>query len=148
MLMTIADIRTRQGNSTFAYGGAQLRAYCRHLATVVTIRGELDAGNADQIGEHLRRFVLGESPVVLDMSEVHRLGAPGHALLAALDEQCRAAGLEWVLVAGPAGTDVLGDDGAQARFPIADSVRQALHHLADGIAGRRQLMLPLVRKTA
>ena len=146
--MTIADIRTRQGNSTFAYGDAQLRAHCRHLATVVTIRGEVDASNADQIGEHLRRFVLGESPVVLDMSEVRRFGAPGHSLLAMLDEQCRAAGLEWVLVAGAAVTDALGDDGAQARFPTADSVRQALHDLADGIAGRRQLMLPLVRKTA
>lgn len=152
--MTIADIRTRQGNSTFACGSAQLRAHCRHLATVVTIRGEVDAGNADQIGEHLRRFVLGDSPVVLDMSEVHRFGAPGRSLLATLDERCRAAGLEWVLVTGPVvadvlgDIDVLGDDGAQARFSTAESVRQALHDLADGIANRRQLMLPLVRKTA
>ncbi len=148
MLMTIADIRTRQGNNTFAYGGAQLRAHCRHLATVVTIRGQVDAGNADQVGEHLRRFVLGDSPVVLDMSGVHRFGVPGLSLLATLDERCRAAGLEWVLVAGPVVTDVLGDDGTQARFPIAESVRQALHDLADGIADRRRLMLPLVRKTA
>lgn len=146
MLMTIADIRTRQGNNTFAYGGAQLRAHCRHLATVVTIRGQVDAGNADQIGEHLRRFVLGDSLMVLDMSGVHRFGVPGRSLLATLDERCRAAGLEWVLVAGPVVTDVLGDDGA--RFPAAESVRQALHDLADGIANRRQLMLPLVRKTA
>lgn len=146
--MTIADIRTRQGNSTFAYGGAQLRAHCRHLATVVTIRGEVDAGSAEGIGEHLRRFVLGESPVVLDMSEVHAFTAPAVSLLTTLDEQCRAAGLEWALVAGPAVIDALGDDGPQERFPISDSVRQALHALADGIASRRQLMLPLVRKTA
>lgn len=147
-IMTIADIRTRQGNSTFVYGGAQLRAHCRHLATVVTIRGEVDAGNAEGIGEHLRRFVLGESPVVLDMSEVHAFAAPVVSLLFTLDEQCRAAGLEWVLVASTAVTDALGDDGSRARFPVADSVRQALHDLADGIASRRQLMLPLVRKTA
>ncbi|MFY2861762.1 STAS domain-containing protein [Mycobacterium sp. THU-M104] len=146
--MTIPDIRTRQGNSTFAYGGAQLRAHCRHLATVVTIRGEIEAGNVEQIGEHLRRFVPGENPVVLDMSEVHSFGAPGLLLLCALDEQCRAAGRGWVLVAGPAVADALGDDGAPARFPTADSVRQALHNLSDGIASRRRLMLALVGKTA
>lgn len=146
--MTIPDIRARQGNSTFAYGGARLRAQCRHLATVVTIRGEVDASNAEQIGDHLRRFVLGENPVVLDMSAVHRFGAPGARLLRTLDEQCRAAGLEWVLVAGPVVTGVLGDDGSRTRFPAADSVRRALRDLAEGIASRRRLMLELVRETA
>ena len=146
--MTIPDIRTRQGNSTFVYGGARLRAQCRPLATVVTIRGEVDAGNAEQIGEHLRRFVLGDDPVVLDLSAVDGFGGPGLHMLSTLDEQCHSAGRQWVLVAGRAITAALGEDGAQARFPTADSLRQALHNLAEGIASRHRLMLALVRKTA
>ena len=67
--------------TTFECGGAQIRAHCRHLATVVTIQGEIDAVNVDRIGQYLRRFLLGDSPVVLDMSEVSRFAVAGMSLL-------------------------------------------------------------------
>jgi hypothetical protein len=41
----------------------------------------------------------------------------------------------------------LGDDD-DAVFPIARSVHTALRNLADAIVSRRQLVLPLIRKTA
>jgi len=150
MLMTIANIRTRQGNCTFTCGGAEIRAHCRHLATVVTVRGEIDASNVERVGEHLRHFVLAENPVVLDMSDVHHFAASAISLFAMFDEQCRAAGVEWMLVASPAVLDALGDHGGEdaARLPITGSVHQALRDLAEAIAGRRQLMLQLVQKTA
>ena len=66
LLMTIANAATRQGNGTFDCGGAQIRAHCHHLATVVTIRGEIDAINVDWVGAYIRRFILGNNPVVLD----------------------------------------------------------------------------------
>jgi len=148
--MTVANIGTRQGNCTFDCGGAQIRAHCRHLATVVTVRGEIGAGNVERVGEHLRHFVVGENPVVLDMSDVHHFAAPAISLFAIFDEQCRAAGVEWMLVASPALIDALSDYGGDdaARLPITGSVHQALRDLAEAIAGRRQLMLPLVRQTA
>ena len=33
-------------------------------------------------------------------------------------------------------------------FPITLSVHEALHNLADAIVSRRQLVLPLIKKTA
>jgi anti-anti-sigma factor len=145
--MTIATIGARHGECTC--GGARIRAHCRHLATVVTIRGEVDAVNIGQLGEHLRHFLLGDNPVVLDMSDVQRFAAQAISLLSMLDEQCAAAGLEWALVASPAVADALNEhDGAEITVPIARSVHEALHDLADAIASRRQLMLQLVRKTA
>ena len=133
--------------STFDFGGAQVRAHCRHLATVVTIRGEIDGLNVDRIGEYIRRFILGKTHLVLDMSDVSHFAPAGISLLHTLDEDCRAAEVEWTLVASPAVIELLGD-GTEATFAITGSVHAALRNVADAIASRRQLVLPLIRKTA
>ncbi|BBX98347.1 STAS domain-containing protein [Mycobacterium lacus] len=142
----------RQANGTVDCCGAQIRAQCRHLATVVTIRGEIDVVNVDPVSEYIRRFILGHNPVVLDVSEVSYFAAAGISLLHTLDDDCRAVGVEWILVASPAVVELLGADEDQddngAMFPIARSVHEALRNLADAIVRRRQLVLPLVKKTA
>src|SRR6201997_1006828 len=146
LLMTIANVATRRGNGTFDCEGAQIRAYCHHLATVVTSRGVIDPANVDWVGAYILRFILGSNPVVLDLSDVSHFAAAGISLLPGFDEDCRAAGVEWTLVAGPAVSELLhGDEDV---FPLTSSVREALHNLADAIASRRQLVLPLIKKTA
>ncbi|OBG23303.1 STAS domain-containing protein [Mycobacterium sp. 852002-51057_SCH5723018] len=148
--MTIADVATRRGYGTFDCDGAQIRAQCRHLATVVTVRGDVDTVNVDRLGEHIRRFITGSNPLVLDLSDVSHFAAAGISLLHDVDDQCRAAGLEWTLVAGPAVVELLGDGSAdgEAMFPVTRSVCEALRNLADAIVSRRQLVLPLIKKSA
>jgi hypothetical protein len=51
------------------------------------------------------------------------------------------------LVASPAIIGLLGG-GREGMFPITLSVHEALHNLADAIVSRRQLVLPLIKKTA
>ena len=141
----------RQGNGVFDCSGAQIRAHCRHLATVVTIRGDIDGVNVDRVSECVRRFILGSNFVVLDVSGVSYF-ASGIPLLHRVDEDCRAAGVEWTLVASPTVIELLGDgfdeDEYGAMFPAALTVHEALHNLADAIVSRRQLVLPLIAKTA
>jgi anti-anti-sigma factor len=148
----MTNVTTRQGNCTFDCSGAQIRAHCRHLATVVSIRGEIDAVNVDRVSEYIRRFILGANPVVLDMSGVSKFAAAGISLFYMFDEDCRAAGVEWTLVASPAVIELLGDgcdeDENGAMFPTTRSVHEALRNLADAIVSRRQLVLPLIKKTA
>ena len=146
--MTTANVATRPGNGTVDCGGAQIRAHCRPLATVVTIRGEIDAVNGDWVSEHIRRFIHGGNPVVLDLSGVNLFAAAGISLLQGFDEDCRAAGVEWTLVAGPAVIELLGNGGDEDLFPFTRSVHEALRNLADAIVSRRQLVLPLIKKTA
>lgn len=147
--MTIATA-TRQENYVFACSGAQVRAHCRHLATVVTVRGEIDALNVDAVSEYLRRFILASNPVVLDMSGVSPFAAAGISLLSVFDDECRATGVEWTLVASPAVLEILGESGDQddAMFPVTRSVQEALRDLANAIVIRRQAVLPLIKKTA
>jgi anti-anti-sigma factor len=148
----MSDIATRQGNCTFDCGGAQIRAHCRHLATVVTIRGEIDAVNVDWVSKYIRRFIVGTNPVVIDMSDLRQFAVAGISLLYAIDEDCRTAGVEWTMVAGPAVIEVLDascdQDENGVMFPTAPSVHEALRKLADAIVSRRQLVLPLIKKSA
>jgi anti-anti-sigma factor len=134
--------------TTFDCGGARIRAHCRHLATVVNIQGQIDADNVERVAQYLRRFLLGNGPVVLDMSDVTRCSVAGLSLLLTFDDDCSAAGLEWTLVPGRAVREMLADADAGDTFPVAVSLHDALHTLADAIVRRRQLVLPLIKKTA
>ncbi|WP_155769549.1 STAS domain-containing protein [Mycobacterium asiaticum] len=125
--------------------GALIRAQCRHLATVIKIRGEIDAVNIDQVAEYVRRFVLSDSPIVLDLSDLSHFSSAGISLFCVLDEECRAAGVEWTIVANPAVKALLGEPET---FPVARSVPAALRHLSDAIAWRRRQVLELVKKSA
>lgn len=144
--MTIA--MSRRGDGSFDCSGAQIRAQCRHLATVVSIRGEIDAVNVDRAREYLRRFTLGTNSVLLDMTEVSHFAGAGISLLYGFDDDCRAAGAQWTLVASPAVIELVSNSDHEAAFPIAGSVREALRTLADAIVSRRQLVLPLIKHTA
>lgn len=135
-------------NPTIQCGEAHIRAHYRHLATVVTVRGRIDASNVDQLSEAARRFVLGNEPLVLDLSEVTEFAPAGIWLLCVLDGDCRAAGVDWTLIEGPAVNALLGDFEEEAKFPTASSVSEALHSLSDGNDQRRAALLPLLQKTA
>jgi anti-anti-sigma factor len=145
--MAIA-MATRQGNGSLDCGGAEVRAHCRHLATVVTIRGEVDAVNVDRVRDCLRRFTVGDNPLVLDISDMSHFAGAGFALLYTFDEDCRRAGLDWTLVASPDVIEQLVAGDGDSVFPTAGSVPEVFGELADAVVYRRRLALPLIKKTA
>jgi anti-anti-sigma factor len=128
---------------TFNCDGAQIRAHCRQLATVVTVWGEVDAVNVERAGEYIRRFILGTQPLVFDLSDLSDFGTAGISLLYTLDEACRVAGVEWIVVGSPAVLELLRAD--ETMFPIAHSLHEALRQLAEAIVTRRQTVLALIR---
>jgi anti-anti-sigma regulatory factor len=135
------------GNPAVECDGAQLRALCRQLATVVTVSGEVNDTNVDCIGDYAKRFVLMEKPFVLDLSGVNSFSTECISLLYRLDEDCLHAGVEWSIIAGPPVLRTLKLFGERETFPTAESVPEALHHFADSMGERRRL-LPLLTKTA
>ncbi len=87
-----------------------MRACARQLATVVTVDGDIDATNVQQVTQYATRYVLAEKPFVLDLSAVNSISPQGISLIFALDDKCDAAGLEWELVANPTILDSIGHD--------------------------------------
>ncbi|MFZ0229352.1 MAG: STAS domain-containing protein [Mycobacterium sp.] len=129
-------------------GGAAVRAQCRHLATVVTVSGAVDADNLDQVSEYAKRFILPDKPFVLDLSGVERFPAQSVRLLYRLDGACSAAGLEWAVLPSAAVTRALLITHEDTSFPTVGSVHEALQYFADASSARRRLLLPLLTKTA
>ena len=134
--------------SAFDCGRAEIRSHFRHLATIVTIHGQIDAVNVGPVIEYIQRVILARDPLVLDLSDVKYSAAECISLLNLVGENCRQAEVEWTLVARPDVSQILRDSGYDAVCAIACSVPEALHQFSDVIVRRRQLLLPLVRKLA
>jgi anti-anti-sigma regulatory factor len=135
------------GNPAVDCDGAQMRALCRQLATVVTVNGDVSDANLDRISAYARRFVLTEKPFVLDLTGVNSFSPECISLFYGLDEACQRAGVEWSVIASQQVMRTLRLSGERETFPIMGSVADALHHFADSIGERRRL-LPLLTKTA
>ncbi len=135
------------GNPAVDCDGAQMRALCRQLATVVTVNGDVNIANIDRISDYAKRFVLTEKPFVLDLSGVNSFSVECISLLYSIDEDCHHAGVEWSIIASQPVLRTLRLSGERETFPTAGSVPEALHHFADSIGERRRL-LPLLTKTA
>jgi anti-anti-sigma regulatory factor len=133
------------GNPAFECGGAQIRAHSRQLATVVAISGGLDHVNLDRVGQHTKRFIVPEKPVILDLGGVNSACTQIVSLLYDVDDACTAAGVEWSLVASQAVQRALRV--AEVELPTDASVADALNHFADTMLERRRL-LPLLTKSA
>ncbi len=134
------------GNRELDCDGAQLSVQSRHLATLLTITGVIDAENVDRLYEHSGCFVLPDTGFVLDLSGVTSFAAEGAYLVSQIDDACRAARIEWALVASRVVGDRLG--AGDSLYPFASSVPEALHRFADGIFARRRMLLPLLTKSA
>ncbi|WP_375486640.1 STAS domain-containing protein [uncultured Mycobacterium sp.] len=145
---TVADLTPRYRNPVFDCGAARIRTQCRHLATVVTISGAVDAGNVDRVSEYSRRFVLEDNPFVFDLSGVDCFAAQAVWLLHRVDDECCRAGVEWALVPSRAVLQILWITKEDGVFPVVESVHEALRHFADVIATRRRVLLPLLTRSA
>jgi anti-anti-sigma regulatory factor len=147
-ISSAASLAPRHAQLPFDCNGAAVRAQCRHLATVVTISGAIDASNVDQVIVYAQRFNLPDKPFVLDLSGLDSFTAQAVRLLHRVDDACNALGLEWAVIPSQAVSLTLLLTGEDTSFPTADTVHEALHYFADANIARRRLLLPLLTKTA
>jgi anti-anti-sigma regulatory factor len=138
----------RHARLPFDCNGAAVRAQCRHLATVVTITGAIDASNVDQVIDYAQRFNLPDNPFVLDLTGLDTFSPQAVRLLYAIDDACTAAGLEWALIPSQAVSLTLLMTHEDVSFPTATTVHEALQYFADATTARRRLLLPLFTKSA
>ena len=145
---TASYLAPRHAHLPVDCGGAAVRAQCRHLATVVTITGAVDATNVDKVIGYAERFNLPDKPFVLDLSGLDSFSPQAVRLLYAIDDACRVAGLEWAVIPSQAVNLALLVTHEDASFPTATTVHEALQFFADATTARRRMLLPLFTKTA
>jgi len=125
--------------------GAQLHVHARTAATVLRVDGEIDASNADQLGQEIRRFSQLKAPLILDLSQLDFLGVKGFRTVLILDCEHQRARLHWSVVSGARLhrlTEVVANHG----LPLVDSVPEALEIVDNHIRARSRRRSGLARQ--
>src|SRR6201987_800083 len=81
---------------------AQFGARWSASGTVVTVHGELDAANADQLAAYVERSVNRSKRVILDLRGLEFIGTAGFSALHRINVVCSATQVSWALVASGA----------------------------------------------
>lgn len=144
----MTSFTSRYGNPAMDHKGAHLWAFRRHGATVVAVRGRIDAANVAAVSDYVLRFIAADSRLVLDLSGVSAFTPRGLRVLDAVEDRCGAAGVDWALVPGEAVSRRLRSRVEYAGLPVIDSVAAAEHQFDEAILRRRRFLIPLLRRTA
>ncbi|MBJ7338733.1 STAS domain-containing protein [Mycolicibacterium sp.] len=95
---------------------------------VVSIHGEVDAGNCARLADYLERHAAISGSLIVDTSAVVFFAASALAVLHRVDRSCTRGGTAWRLVAGPAVRRVMRVCGT-ADLPQVENVENALRQL-------------------
>lgn len=118
-----------------------MRAHLRHLATVLTINGDIDATNTDRVSAYATRLVPVGNALVLDLSGVGFFAARSISVLVAVSDACDDAEVPWALVTSHAVDRVLRISEDDEILPVASSVPDAMQYFDDLASVRRQVPL-------
>ncbi|HTM85031.1 MAG TPA: STAS domain-containing protein [Mycobacterium sp.] len=109
---------------------AQARARWGRSGTAITVCGEVDAANADQLGDYVRRWVGRCEWLVLDFSGVAFMGTAGFRALQKIQAHARGR-VHWALVPSPAVSRLLRICDPESVLPTAASMPDALARVPD-----------------
>jgi anti-sigma B factor antagonist len=126
------------------FTGARLYVYAHSLGTVLRIDGEIDASNANNVAQAIRRFAGLKTPLILDLSHLDFLSVDGFRALLVLNREHRQARVPCSVVTGTAMRPLLhivNDHG----LPVVASVAEALQLIEDIVGARRQGLSDRIR---
>lgn len=99
-------------------------------STIVSVFGELDASNLHHLLDYAKDRIPECRTLVINLAGVRFIGAQGIQVLIEIDEMCRAADVQWVLMAGRPVHRLLRICDANATLPIVPSIQHALQEFA------------------
>jgi anti-anti-sigma regulatory factor len=135
-----ARLCSRNGTSSNDRQALQMRALCRHQATILTIAGDLDSSNVERFGEYAQRLLLVGGALIVDLSGVTSVDAQAIPALLAIDDACCASDIGWVLVPGRAVNELLVNAGCDHLFPMTSTANAAMRHFTGLIQERNRLI--------
>ena len=115
---------------------AQFTAHRGSLGTVITVDGELDAANADQLAAYVQRCVRRSRRVILDLRGLEFIGTAGFSALHRINVVCSGAQAYWAMVPSPAVSRLLRICDPDATLPVTTPTAEPL--LQSDRAGRRE----------
>lgn len=93
-----------------------------HSGAVVTVDGELDAANAEQLADYVRRWAVRCEWLVLDLNDLQFIGTAGFSALESINAQCLKTKVYWAMVPGVAVSRLLEICDPHSALPTVESV--------------------------
>jgi anti-anti-sigma factor len=136
------DHASQQSGSTFFdCRRARMKAKTDTGLTVMSISGDIDASNADDVSHHVRELASACGALIVDLAEVDFIALDGLHALIALNIQCARTGTTWALVASHAVNRLLRVGDHDTLLPAVGSATEALLLVRRSSRGRRSLQL-------
>jgi anti-anti-sigma factor len=105
---------------------AQFSARREPSGTVITVHGELDAANADQLAVYVQRSVNRSKRVILDLRGLEFIGTAGFSALHRINVVCSAAQASWAMVASAAVSRLLRVCDPDGTLPVTTPADEPL----------------------
>jgi anti-anti-sigma factor len=105
---------------------AQFSARWEPSGTVITVDGELDAANADQLAAYVQRSVSLSKRVILDLRGLEFIGTAGFSALHRINVVCSAAQASWAMATSPAVSRLLRICDPDGTLPVTTRADEPL----------------------
>jgi anti-anti-sigma factor len=105
---------------------AQFTARWEPSGTVITVDGELDAANADQLTAYVQHSTNRCRRVILDLRGLTFIGTAGFSSLHRINVVCSGARVEWTMVPGPAVSRLLRLCDPDGTLPVTTPSQEPL----------------------
>lgn len=142
------DVASRYGDLTADRDGVEIQAYLCHLATVVTVSGDVDATNIARVTADVTRLVEVGNALLVDLSGVGFFAAHSLSALLAIDSACQHAELPWALITSHAVNRALRLSECGEIVPTVSSVPAAMQYFPHLTRMRRHVPLTTKRRRA
>lgn len=93
---------------------------------IVTVHGEVDAANADELFAYAAGHSGRMTQLVLDLTGVEFFGTAGFSALHTLNARCATDAVDWVLVPSPAVNRLLHICDPESALPVQPTIEVAL----------------------
>jgi anti-anti-sigma factor len=97
---------------------AQFTARWSASGAVITVDGEIDAANADQLAAYVQRSVRRSRRVILDLRGLEFIGTAGFSALHRINVTCSATHVNWAMAPSPAVSRLLSICDPDATLPV------------------------------
>jgi len=134
---TQAKSEELHGTSVIDCGSALLTAQIYSWITVVTISGDIDATNADELSHHVVGLVPDDGAVIVDMADTEFIGIDGLRALFALNVECVRTDTRWAVIGSHAVHRLLRVGDREGLVPAVRSATEALQRVRRSNRKRR-----------
>jgi anti-anti-sigma factor len=105
---------------------AQFSARWEPSGTVITVDGELDAANADQLAAYVQRSARHSKRVILDLRGLEFIGTAGFSALHRINVVCSAAQASWAMATSAAVSRLLRICDPDRTLPVTTPADEPL----------------------